>query len=86
MNTPDHGALRIFSTGMVDSEEESRGPGTSSGFFLKDKDSTHKFNNKGQNCMELMIYLLDPRVAIACWILSPLLPVKAVIFGCEKDQ
>ena len=21
-------------------------------FFLKDKDSTHAFNNKGQNCME----------------------------------
>ena len=37
------------STVVVDPEEERRGPGP---FVQKDKDSTHTFNNKGQNCME----------------------------------
>ena len=43
--------LRIFSTAVVDPEEERRGPGTSSIFF-KYKDSTHTFKDKGQSCME----------------------------------
>ena len=40
-----------FSTAVGDPREERRGPAPSS-VFLKDKDSSHKFNNKGQNCME----------------------------------
>ena len=43
--------LRIFSTAVVDPEEKGGGPRPSS-VFWKDKDSIHKFNNKGQNCME----------------------------------
>ena len=35
----------------MDPEEERTGPGPSS-VFLNNKDSTHTFNNKGQNCME----------------------------------
>ena len=35
----------------MDPEEERRGPVPSS-VFLKDKNSTHIFSNKGQNCME----------------------------------
>ena len=35
----------------MDPEEEPIGPGPSS-VFLKDKDSTHTFNNKGKNWME----------------------------------
>ena len=51
LSSQNHSTLRIFSTEAVDPEEERRGPGPSS-VFLKDKDSTHTFNNKGQNCME----------------------------------
>ena len=43
--------LRIFSTAVVDPEEERRGPGPSS-VFLKGKDSTRTFKNKGENCIE----------------------------------
>ena len=40
--------VKNFSTAVVDPEEErSRGPGHSL-VFLKDKDSTHTFNNKGR--------------------------------------
>ena len=51
MSSQNHRTLRIFITAVVDPEEERRGTGPSS-VFLKDKDSTHTFNNKGQNCME----------------------------------
>ena len=48
---------RIFSTAVVDPKEEPRGHDPSS-VFLKDKNSTHTFNNKMQNCMECNLY--DP--------------------------
>ena len=51
LSSQNHRTLRIFSTAVVDPEEERRGPGRSS-VFLKDKDYTHTFNNKGQNFME----------------------------------
>ena len=52
-STQNHRRLRIFSThGVADPEEECRGPGPSSVFFLKDKDSTHTFKNEGKNCIE----------------------------------
>ena len=47
----NHGTLRFFSTAVADPEEEHRGPSPSS-VFLKVKDSTHTFNNNGQNCIE----------------------------------
>ena len=82
--------LRIFSTALVDPEEDYRGSGPSS-VFLKDKDFTHTFNNKGQNCMECK--LNDPPrgqiCGLAYWTILPLLlPGKKsefVIFGFEKD-
>ena len=52
LSTQNHGTLRIFSTGIANPEEECRGPGPSSVLFLKDKDSTHTFNSRGQTCME----------------------------------
>ena len=76
---------------VADPEEEHRGPGPSS-VFLKDKDSAHTFNNKGQIAwnVNLMIYIMDACMAIAYWtILQPLSPDKgqrSLIFGSEKDQ
>ena len=48
LSTQNYGMLRIISTAVADPEEEPRGPGPSAA-FLKDKDYTHTFNNKGQN-------------------------------------
>ena len=48
LSTQNHGTLRIFSTEIADPDEKGKGPGPSSVFFFKDKDSTHTFNNKGQ--------------------------------------
>ena len=66
----------------MDPEEKRRGPGPSS-VFLKDKDPTHTFDNKGKTArnVNLMIYLVE--------ILPPLSPDKdqsSLICGSEKDQ
>ena len=63
-------------------------------FFLKDKDSTHTFNNKGKTAwnVNLIIYFMDTCMAIAYWtMLPPLLPdidkaQSSVIFGSERYQ
>ena len=86
--------LRILSSVVVDPEEERRGPGPSPvfSFFLKDKDSTRTFNNKGKTAwnVKLMIHLVDTFMPITYWsILPPLLPYKdqsSVTFGSQKDQ
>ena len=54
LSTQNHRTLRIFSTAVADPGEERRGLGPSS-VFLKDKDSTHTFNSKGQNFMECQL-------------------------------
>ena len=67
-----------FSAAVADPEEERRGPGPFS-VFLKDKDSTHGFNNKGKTAwnVNLMIYFVDTCAAIAyLTILPPLSPDK----------
>ena len=88
----NHRTLRIFSTGVADSEEEqtvSQGP---SSVFLKDKDSTHIFNNKEQNCMECKLDDLPLRHMPGHCLLEDLPPLvpdedqSSIIFGSEKDQ
>ena len=86
-----HGTLRIISTAVANPEEERRGPGPSS-VFLKDKDSTHTINNKGQTAwnVSLIIYLMDICMAIAYLAMLPRLsPDKgqsSLIFGSEERQ
>ena len=58
LSSQNHRTLRIFSTAVVDPKEEPKGPGPLQ-LFMKNKDSTHTFNNNGQNCMECK--LIDPR-------------------------
>ena len=56
MSTQNHGTLRIFSTGVADSEEEYRGLAPLHFFFERQRFHIHTCNTKEQNCME---YKLD---------------------------
>ena len=85
--------LRIFSTAVVDSEKEGRGPGVSSVFCERQRFHSHTFNNKGQNYMEYKLNdLLSGHMhghRLLDNILLPLLPDKdqsSVIFASERDQ
>ena len=83
-STQNHGTLRIFSTAVGDPREKRRGPAPSS-VFLKDRESTHTFNNKGQNCMECKLNDL-PRGHV--WTILPSLSPdtyqSSIIFGSEN--
>ena len=83
--------LRIFSTSVVDPEEEHRGPGPSSVFRKAKIPHTHLIT-RGKTAwnVNLMIHVVDTCIAIAYWmillLLSPDKDQSSVIFGSGKGQ